>query len=284
MNWINNTFGKMPRETDFSFQVQGLYYCRDLVIPRDMNHRGNMFEVSIRLESEDPWCRDTVNGEQLHVPFPNVAWKHPGSETIIRTPLPRDSIAFRYTRETMDEFFRIGMEPKVNCNTFLMTAEIETLTRKFMELIHRLYTPGVPDQIDWVCFQLYKTLLSAPRKKEREESRETLIRNISMWLQTHYDEPMNMSELAKKYGMSHAKFYVEWKKVFDITPVQYLIQLKLEAAAQRLLTTGKPIAEIVREIHFSNPYAFHRHFFRKFGMTPGEYRKKHLEDPLSGLP
>ena len=65
MNWINNTFGKMPRETDFSFQVQGLYYCRDLVIPRDMTHRGKMFEVSIRLESEDPWCRDTVNGEQL---------------------------------------------------------------------------------------------------------------------------------------------------------------------------------------------------------------------------
>lgn len=272
----------MERKTDFRFRVHGLYYCRNLAVPQIGPYRDEMFEISIRLESEEKWCRDTINGEMLKVLYPNVAWKRPGGEIITRMSLSRDTIAFRYPQETMEEFFRIGMKPKVNCNAFIMSAEIESLSRKFMELIPQLYTPGIPDQIDWVCFQLYKILLSTSAEKNGEDSQETRIRNISMWLQTHYDEPINIAELAGKNGMSHAKFYVEWKKVFEITPIQYLIQLKLDAAAQRLQQTEKPIAEIVREIHFSNLYAFHCHFYRKFGMTPGEYRKKYIETASSG--
>lgn len=280
VKWFNEKIRGMERKTDFRFRVHGLYYCRNLAVPQIGPYRDEMFEISIRLESEEKWCRDTINGEMLKILYPNVAWKRPGGEIITRMPLPRDTIAFRYPRETMEEFFRIGMEPKVNGNAFIMSAEIESLSRKFMELIPRLYTPGVPDQIDWVCFQLYKTLLSPSAEKNEEDSQETVIRNISLWLQSHYDEPVNMSELAGKNGMSHADFYVKWKKVFAVTPVQYLINLKLEAAAQRLIQTEKPISEIVREVRFSNLYAFHKRFRQKFGISPGEYRKRHSSDPV----
>jgi AraC-like DNA-binding protein len=278
MNWSNWTIGEMPRESAFRFRVSGLHYCRRLIMPQIGPVRRNNFEVSIRLESEAEWCEDTTNGELQKVRFPNVAWKRPGGEMITRSPLPRDTLAFHYSAEIMREFFRIGMEPAVNCRAFVMTPAIEHLVSELRKLICNLYTPGVPDRIDWTCFQLYKNLLL--EQKPEPEQTATVIRNISMWIQTHYDEPIDMSQLAKNNSMSHTKFYAEWKKVFDISPTQYVIECKLEAAAQRLLLTGLAISKIVREVNFSGVYAFHKRFFKKYGMTPAEYRKKHADDPL----
>ena len=160
MNWSNRTIEKMKRENAFRFQIAQLHFCHHRIIPQSTPPRGKMFEICIRLESEAEWCTDTINGEPQKVRFPNVAWKRPGGEIIIRSPQPRDTIAFQYSEEIMRDFFRIGMEPAVNCNTFILSPEIESLIQKLRKLIYKLYSPGIPDQIDWVCFQLYRELFS----------------------------------------------------------------------------------------------------------------------------
>ena len=280
MHCHNLNIREMKRETDFRFRILGLFFTRGYVCPLNGPVSSRNYEISIRLESEDDWCLDTINGEPQKVGFPNVAWKRPNRPITTRSPLPRNTISFQYSEETMLEFFRIGMEPKVNCSAFIMTPQIESLIRKLENLVYHLHTPGIPDQIDWIGFQLVKLLLMEQKPQTEDNSHETVIRNISLWLQTHYDEPVNMTELAEKNGMSHADFYVKWKKVFAVTPAQYLIGLKLDAAAQLLIQAGKPISEIVRDVHFSNLYAFHQRFQQKFGITPGEYRKQHRSDPV----
>ena len=280
MNWSNRTIEKMKRENDFRFQIAQLHFCHRRTIPLNTPPRGKMFEICIRLESEAEWCTDTINGEPQKIRFPNVAWKRPGGEVIIRSPQPRDTIAFQYSEEVMRDFFKIGMEPSANCTTFILSPEIESLIQKLRKLVYKLYSPGITDQIDWVCFQLYKLLLEVPKGRVCRESPATIIRNVSMWLQTHYDEPIDMTRLAENNGMSHARFYAEWKKIFPVSPLQYILDLKLEAAAQSLIQTGKSISEIVREVHFSNPYAFHKRFCQRYGVTPGEYRKQYAGKPL----
>lgn len=275
MYWRNHTIGAMKRNGKFCFRVGGLYWCRRNSAPQIGPLRQNYFEVCVRLESAAQWCDDVINGEKQHVPFPNVAWKRPGKEVVTRHHL-RDVLAFSYPEETMREFFRIGMEPAENCRAFTMTPEIERLVLELRGLIYHLYTPGVPDRVDWTCFQLYKNLLAV--EKTERENRETIIRNLFMWLQTHYDKPVDMTELAQKNGMSRTKFYVKWKKTFSVSPVQYQLDCKLEAAAMLLRQTPLPIAGIVRNVHFSGVYAFHKRFLQKYGMTPGAYRKAHLND------
>ena len=280
MHCHNLNIREMKRETDFRFRISGLFFARGFTCPVNGPAVSRNYEVSLRMESEAKWCLDTINGEPQKVGFPNVAWKRPGLPVITRSPQPRDTISFQYSEETMHEFFRIGMEPKVNCAAFMMTPQIESLIRKLENLVYHLHSPGIPDQIDWIGFQLCKLLLMEQKPEREENTYETVIRNISLWLQSHYDEPVNMSELAVRNGLSHADFYVKWKKVFSVTPAQYLINLKLEAAAQRLIQTEKPISEIVREVRFSNLYTFHQRFRQKFGISPGEYRKRHSSDPV----
>ena len=273
MYWNNWTIGAMNRKSPFRFRVAGLHYCRHHMLPEHGPFRNPIYEVCIRLNSDAVWCEDTINGEQLHISYPHVVWKRPEEETIIRSFRQRDNIAFHYTPEIMEEFFRIGMKPQGNANTFVMTETISRLIADLRKLISNLYSPGVPDRIDWTCFQLYKNLLETPEKEESSSSGyETVIRNISMWLQTHYDEPVDISALARAHGMSHAKFYEEWKKIFPLSPVQYVLEKRLETASHFLRHTDLSIEKIIREIHFSNAYTFHKRFRAKFGMTPARYR------------
>ena len=99
------------------------------------------------------------------------------------------------------------------------------------------------------------------------------IKNISVWLQQHFDENIDLDALARANGFSRASFFRKWKQVFSISPAQYILDLKLEAAARFLLETDLPISAIVREIRYCGPTPFHKRFSQKYGMTPDQYRK-----------
>ena len=107
------------------------------------------------------------------------------------------------------------------------------------------------------------------------------IRNISLWFRTHFAERIDFDEVAAANRMSHDRFYKLWKKNFDMSPNQFLIDLRLEAAARRLRESRLPVSEIVREVHFAGEYMFYRRFRAKFGMTPGAYRERREEDDSS---
>ena len=89
----------------------------------------------------------------------------------------------------------------------------------------------------------------------------------------HFAENVSIDEVAAANGMSRAAFFKAWKKNFDVTPSQYVIDLRLEAAARSLRETSVPISEIVKDVRFAGEYMFYRRFRQKYGMTPGEYRR-----------
>ena len=81
-------------------------------------------------------------------------------------------------------------------------------------------------------------------------------------------------------GMNEEEWSESWKKYFNVTPTQYINNLRLEAAARQLKESNIPISEIIREVHFSGKYMFYQRFRQKYGMTPDEYRKRHSSDPV----
>lgn len=82
--------------------------------------------------------------------------------------------------------------------------------------------------------------------------------------------------LAKNACISEVYLRQLFKKRFNITPKQYIINIRIEKAKELLTNPFKTVSSVAEECGFSSVYHFCREFKLKTGMTPGEYAKNNL--------
>ena len=273
MGYQSLLIDSLPRKSKFPFQVSRLYFCWNFTRPVNIPSfvEADQLELSLRLSSKADKCMDEINGVPCAANFPHVLIKRPGISIKSTRPEPRDTIAFHYPIATADELTRLGLLPQEDIKEFKMTPVIEELIKDFRRCLYSIYTPGAVDEIDWICFKLLRELFHTDLRDTPDE--ETTIRNASIWIQVHYNEKLSTGDIARQYNMSRASFYRAWKRYMSVTPLQYIVQLRLEAAARLLEQTPLAISGIANEIGFGGVDAFYLKFQEKYRMTPAEYRK-----------
>lgn len=94
---------------------------------------------------------------------------------------------------------------------------------------------------------------------------------VVAYMQLNFEANLRTPQLAELAGMSLAQLERHFRHVFQLTPQQYLIKLRIEMA-MRLLRDDGSIAAIGQRCGFSDQSAFARQFKATVGMTPSEYR------------
>ncbi|CAN5880762.1 AraC family transcriptional regulator [soil metagenome] len=92
-------------------------------------------------------------------------------------------------------------------------------------------------------------------------------------LETMYDQPVSPSSLARKAGMSSARFARVIKRIHGISPMQLITKTRITAGTRLLQETEVSIAEIALECGFTDHSAFTRAFRAVTGMAPSEHRR-----------
>lgn len=80
-------------------------------------------------------------------------------------------------------------------------------------------------------------------------------------------------ELARRCHMSESYFIRRFHECVQQTPKQYLLERRVQIAAQQLLFSNHSIDRIAAETGFGNRFYFSRIFAQKTGVTPAAYRK-----------
>ncbi len=109
-------------------------------------------------------------------------------------------------------------------------------------------------------------------KSLREEER---VKNALSFLQENYGEALTIEQIAGSAGISVSEALRCFKHMLHTTPIQYLKEYRLERAAQLLLETKEPIADVAAECGFNDMSYFARAFRGKYKMNPREYRENH---------
>jgi len=89
----------------------------------------------------------------------------------------------------------------------------------------------------------------------------------------NFSEPTSPSLLAREAGMSASRFARMIKRVFGVTPSQYISRTRINQAARLLRESDASVAEIALQAGFTDHSAFTRKFRSAMGATPSVYRE-----------
>jgi AraC family transcriptional regulator of adaptative response / methylphosphotriester-DNA alkyltransferase methyltransferase len=107
---------------------------------------------------------------------------------------------------------------------------------------------------------------------------EEWVEQIVEWINQHYIEPLTLHTLADICHGSPYHLQRLFKRVKGLSPTEYIQQVRLEKAMNKLETTGQSIADIGMAVGFSNTPYFITLFKKKVGNTPSGYRKTYHQN------
>ena len=176
------------------------------------------------------------------------------------------------------------------CNSVLYTAgNYSELVRLMEQLVLDYLNLDAADlsEVSSVLFQiireLFKTFKVDQSKMGQVSPKHQLSKTdrILNYIGLHYSEPLNLPELAEHFHMSEAYFSHYFKEKVGENFLTYLNDVRIRNAALDLCQTEDSVTEIALNNGFSTPSVLNRHFRKKFGKTPLEYRNEMLESAKS---
>ncbi len=125
---------------------------------------------------------------------------------------------------------------------------------------------------------LYQILAELENAGTPENTRAMIARDIKRLIASEYAAPLSLARIAERYGYSEDYTIKLFKKAYGITPYQYLIKKRLEAAEYLLLSTSTSVEEISRRVGYNDFSTFYRDFRKRFGIAPSQKRASGRRD------
>ena len=99
----------------------------------------------------------------------------------------------------------------------------------------------------------------------------------------------SVAALARQVGLSPRQIQRRFQDLFGVGVKEFILRARVHAAAEALRRGSKSIAEIALDAGFYDQSTFTRHFRRRAGLTPSQYRRRYLlltaaspSDPRTG--
>ena len=107
---------------------------------------------------------------------------------------------------------------------------------------------------------------------------EELVLIAKDYIDHNYTKTISVSDMAGHVFLSPGYFARAFREVMDISPMNYLVQLRVRKACELLAEDDLKISAIATQVGFSSPQRFNAAFRKIMDQTPMEYRKEHSEE------
>lgn len=136
-----------------------------------------------------------------------------------------------------------------------------------------------PDYEEVLVLLLRQLFIAIHRRIDRErklnnEYLDTEMDIAAQYFNDNYNSNIRIEEYAASRGMSVSWFIRNFKQYTCMTPMQYIVSIRITNAQMMLERTSYTISEIGRIVGYENPLYFSRLFHKQTGCSPSEYRKR----------
>lgn len=160
---------------------------------------------------------------------------------------------------------------------------IQAVRALFAKIFQITYKSEVGYELEMMgeVLKLFKILVASFSKCQTVSaspiSNESMghIQKLTRYIHNHYTENMTLNELANMEYLTPQYVSRLFQKQMHTTLTQYITSVRLNHAYAQLIRREHSITEIAYNNGFKNVNAFITSFQKKFGMTPGQFKKNH---------
>ena len=140
----------------------------------------------------------------------------------------------------------------------------------------------------WKCIELLYLLSQKMIQVQQVEmlqkngSVHDRLRSVCSYMELHLDEKMTIDSLCRKFYLSPTTFKKYFRSAYDQPVHNWLLQKRMEKAAELLCYTSMTVLEIAQAVGYSSLSQFNVVFKKCYTCTPRQYRNR--SDSVSFCP
>ena len=108
-------------------------------------------------------------------------------------------------------------------------------------------------------------------------ARHGWLTTVTNHLEQHFVGHVRLADLADLVHMSPSSLSHSFKKRLGCSPIEYVLSLRVQRAAELLRDTERGISAIGHEVGFSDSNYFSRQFKARIDMSPSAYRRRYRD-------
>lgn len=93
------------------------------------------------------------------------------------------------------------------------------------------------------------------------------------YIHQYYHTPLRIPALAKMEHVSHSHYIERFKQAYGVSPMAYVVWLRLQTARDLLKTTTMSIQTVAHTVGYDDPHFFSKLFKKYMSCSPKQYRK-----------
>lgn len=125
--------------------------------------------------------------------------------------------------------------------------------------------------------EVYRNVVTEKKKSLVQGQYVTQLQKMLFCIHDHYREKLTLQDICEAGNVGKTTAISVFKKYMKQTPVEYLIEYRIQKSMELLQSTDMTITEICYEVGFGGTSYFSETFQKKVGCSPKEYRKKQPE-------
>jgi len=125
-------------------------------------------------------------------------------------------------------------------------------------------------------YSIFQSLSEHHPTATKEEQTNNWLIEGKHYIDHYFSEAITIEQIADKVGIERTHFTKMFTKHFKQSPMQYILQLRMNEAALLLEHTNYQIIEIAHAVGYQDISSFSKAFKKRVGMPPAVYRQQHL--------
>lgn len=152
--------------------------------------------------------------------------------------------------------------------------EYQRLFRKMIQEL-QLCKPNYEELLAMLLQQIFILISRQSFTEQKTNSfAQNEIEYATHYFSEHYNKDISIEDYAASRNMSTSWFIRMFKQYNRITPMNYILSIRIANAQNLLETTHYNVTEIASIVGYDNPLYFSRLFKKQVGFSPSEYRKQ----------